>query len=96
MTEVRVAGPSFVAEIDALVEETTRQVRGIAHQPIELPAGALGAGKGVTFCSLWPTVKAVLQALQKVVGGWIKIVIGVLIAAGDAVCPPQAGGKPKP
>jgi hypothetical protein len=44
---------------------------------------------------LWPTVKAVLQALQKVVGGWIKIVIGVLIAAGDAVCPPQAGGKPK-
>jgi hypothetical protein len=85
------AAASYAAEMDVLVDETTRQIRGIAQQPVAVP----GAAAGATFCSLWPTAKAVLQALQGVVGGWIKIAIGIVIAAGDAACPAHAAAKAK-
>jgi hypothetical protein len=66
------AAAALVVDVDALVEETSRQIRGIAQQPITLPTGAIGAGEKVTFCSLWPTVKAVLQAVRKALDGWLR------------------------
>lgn len=47
----------------------------------------IAKAQGANLCQYWPGAKAALQILLASANAFLKIAIGVVIAAGDAVCP---------
>ena len=72
-----------VKELEALIRQNRPAVRPAATATVQ----AMGGG---SFCSIWPTAKAALQALQGIIGTipgvsvFAGAAIAIVIAAGDA------------
>jgi len=69
------------------LEDLIKQHRAAIRPAATVTVAALGGG---SFCSIWPTAKAALQALQGIIGTipgvsmFAGAAIAIVIAAGDA------------
>ncbi len=43
--------------------------------------------QAANLCQYWPTAKSALEILSATASPWLKVAIGVVIAAGDTACP---------
>lgn len=77
--------------MDAFVDEVAQHVRKQKDRTHAVPetfklAGA-EVGESVTFCKLWPGVRAGLEVLKAFVPGWARWLIDAVEAIGDKACP---------
>lgn len=71
--------------------ENLKGMDKLASAKVKVPGAATARGieiapSSVTFCELWPTVKAGLEVLAKKVPV-LAFVVGILVTVGDNVCP---------
>ena len=77
--------------MDAFVDEVAQHVRKQKDRTHPVPEtfqlAGIASGQSVTFCQLWPGVRAGLEVLKTFVPAWAKWLIDAVEAIGDKACP---------